>query len=211
MSMKMMKKAMIGLAGAAALSAASTASADVYYSVDGGSAQLLTTTPVGAFSFQSAPGVPVELTRNTIIGPITVNCEDVRLDGTVELVPGTPDRVRVEVANGGIGDTSGLCGDIELDFSSPWYAEIDESDLGTSASDGTVIPGVFNDVVVRTPPFGSACASTSNDNINVTYSNVGADPTPSEFDFDSSLGDCEIDGTVLGGANSTSNVKIWSQ
>ena len=195
MSMKMMKKAMIGaIGGVAVLGAASAQAATNIYPTP--------TSPLKLYEFYGQ-------TDLSVFG-ITVSC-DLQLFGTVDYA--SPDGVEINVVDGNVIG-SGNCGNVDLnldpsDSSTWWYASdtgnpglghVSEGQLPNPRF-GTTITGQFNNINVDVSiPFfptincsGSIPADFTND-----ANGTAAFGDPSAFTFNDTIGSsaCDVDGQL---------------
>jgi hypothetical protein len=196
MSMKMMKKVVMGSIGAAAMIAAAGVQAD-------------TIAPgPGSYTFTGSttldkPGAP------------TITC-NLTLNGDVAYAPDangngiTDDGVTIDVNSGSLSGGF-LCGFVSLNLSSnPWYA----SDVGSATPQkvttlpsprlGTTEQVQFNNINVSIIGYGS-CTDT----IVVDYTNGASVGDPSQFVFTGAPitpnGGCTVTGTL----NATSDVDVF--
>lgn len=169
MSMEMMKKAVIGAAGAIALLGAA-------------SAQALTVTPgTGPSNVYTFSGSNVALSQ----GSFSLNC-DLELEGYVEQ---SGNDLTVTVTDGvSSGGLFGLCSTVTFGF--PWVT----TTTVTSTANDVPLNGVFTGVDVTGP--GGQCG-TGNDSVPAVFEYVNPTSQPNaSFTFNASIGNCGVNGTV---------------
>lgn len=184
MSMKMMKKATIGIFGAAALIGSVGAQAAVY---EGGSAL-----PAGTASSNVTFSGLSTLTQSFLSADCVVN-----LSGNAVEDPSTGD-VTVTVTSGNVENTNFGCSAITLDFTPAWTATVPAGDLPFPPA-GTTITDSFDDVQV-TGPFGACSSASGNqeDGVQAMFTNGASVPNtdPSVFSFQTSVGNCSVSGQL---------------
>ena len=169
MSMKIMKKAMIGAAGAIALLGAA-------------SAQALTVSPgTGPSNVYNFSGSNVSLGQSGF----NLKC-DLNLSG---FATQSGNDLTVTVTDGeSSGGTFGLCSSVKFGF--PWVA----TTTVTSTAGDVSLNGVFTGVDVE-GPFGQC--GTGNDSVPAVFKYVN--PTSGQsasFTFNADIGSCSVNGTV---------------
>lgn len=169
MSIEMIKKTVIGAAGAVALMGAV-------------SAQAVTVSPgTGPSNSYLFSGSNVTLSQ----GDFDLNC-NLDLEGYAEV---DGDELTVTVTDGeSSGGLFGLCALVSFEF--PWVA----TSTVTSTANDVSVNGVFTGVDVTGP--GGQCG-TGNDSVPAVFDYVNPTSQPySSFTFNASIGNCGVQGTV---------------
>ncbi|MEO1865812.1 MAG: hypothetical protein ABGX98_08645 [Pseudomonadota bacterium] len=146
----------------------------------------------GSYIFE---GDRVVLTKDTIFGPVSVDCK-LALKGNV-VDNGSTISITVTDGDSDVGaanDTN--CDLVGFTFSWPSDPITDSAPpLGTSQTDSTWVPGTFDNVQVSTP-----LGNCSGDNVPVEFRNTptGGTDLPSEFRFNgTTIGStCTVDGLI---------------
>jgi hypothetical protein len=179
MSFEMMKKAVIGAAGAVALMGAVNVQASSIVSAD---ADFISSFSGMSNLSQSGLGIGCTLTLN----------------GSVAKVAGTQDVVITVTSGSATGGIFSGCGLVNLGFSPAWTATVPAADL--PVSDET-ISGTFDNVQVGTDTFGP-CTPTPAMGVPATFTNGAGSSTStpnvaaSQFNFATVIGNCTVNGTL---------------
>ena len=176
MSMKMMKKAMIGAAGAIALLGAGSAAAQLSPANVPGQWDVVQPSP-GTYTFSG----PTVLSQSGI----NISCT-LSLTGDVTYVSSS--EVTIDVTSGSVMG-GGLCGAVSLG-GFPWTASIPGSASQADALAEDDVNGTFSGVTVST--FLGSCTG----NVAATFNNGSPISADSYFVFDDNFGNCSVDGTL---------------
>ncbi|MEP2588088.1 MULTISPECIES: hypothetical protein [Gammaproteobacteria] len=186
MSMEMMKKVTIGAVGAAFILSAASAQAARSPANNPNVWDTIQTNGTAPFTFEgtsnlSQYGIPVNGCLLTLTGDVTIL-------GSGDL--------EVEVTSGSVTAQSGsssLCGSVTLS-GFPWVATVPASDSQADADALDDVQGTFTGVSV----YGlGSCGGDGT--VDAVFNNNGAtvsNSNPSYFQFNDSIGNCTIDGTV---------------
>ena len=176
MSIKMMKKAVIGAAGAIALLGAAAAQAQLTPPNVAGQWDVIQPGP-GSYTF-SGP------TTLSLVG-IPISCT---LSLTGDVVYDSSSQITISVTNGSVMG-GGLCGSVNLQ-NFPWVATVPGSASQADALAEDDVMGTFVGVSVSTP------LGNCSGNVDAIFNNGSPISAPSYFDFDDTFGICGVDGIL---------------